>query len=108
MDTDLEAVNDVSEARRLLAVDRRADPVRLADELPDRDAYSPGVSVRADAPVDLLMRLACEDPLHALAGGATLELPVSRAASGGAAGLMAVVEKCLRAGQASAVEFRTW
>jgi hypothetical protein len=64
--------------------------------------------VRADAPVDLLMRIEREEPLHAYLSCATLRLPVPSRQTGGPEGLVAMLGKCLRAGSAIQVEFRVW
>ncbi len=104
----LDADEDASLARRFLHSDRRQDPTRLAAALPDLAGYTPGVALRADAPVDLLLRVEREEPLHAYLATATLHLPMPAKETGGPDGLVAVLAKCLRAGTAVQVEFRVW
>lgn len=106
--TTLDADDDPEPARRFLASDRRQEPERTAEGFPERTAYTPGASVRADAPVDILHRIGCEEPLHAYFSAATLRLPIAERDAGGPDGLVALLAKCLRAGSALQVEFRTW
>src|SRR5262245_4433706 len=61
----LDADEDAVPARRFLASDRRQEPERMADAYPSLSGYTPGVSVRADAPVDILTRLDREEAPHA-------------------------------------------
>jgi hypothetical protein len=109
---DLTAVLDADEddepARRFLASDRRQEPERMADAYPSLASYTAGVSVRADAPVDLLTRLDREEALHAHLATATLRLPIAASESGGPDGVVALLAKCLRAGTALQVEFVAW
>ena len=69
---------------------------------------TPGIGVRKDAPVDLLLRIGREEALHAYFATATLRLPVAVRDSGGADGLVSLLGKCLSAGSAIQVEFQTW
>ena len=109
---DLAAVLDADEddepARRFLASDRRQEPERMADAYPSLTAYTPGVSLRTDAPIDILTRLDREETLHAHLASATLRLPIAASESGGPDGVVALLAKCLRAGTASQVELRAW
>jgi len=106
--TTLDADEDAEPARRFLASDRRQDPERMSEAYPSGAAYTPGVAVRADAPVDVLLRINREEPLHAYLSTATLCLPIPHREAGGAEGLVALLGKCLHAGSAIQVEFRTW
>jgi hypothetical protein len=106
--TTLDADEDPEPARRFLASDRRQEPERMAETFPSLGAYTPGVGVRLDAPVDLLLRIQREEPFHAYVSTATLRLPVAPRDAGGADGLVALLAKCLHAGSALQVEFRTW
>ncbi len=106
--TTLDADDDPEPPRRFLTCDRRQAPERTAEGFPELSSYTPGASVRADAPVDILLRIAREEPLHAYFSTATLRLPIAERDSGGPDGLVALLAKCLRAGSAIQVEFRTW
>jgi hypothetical protein len=106
--TTLDSDDDERVARRLLLSDRRQEPDRMAQEFPSLAAYTPGLGVRAQAPVDLLLRIEREEPLHAYVSTATLRLPVSARQAGGPDGLVALLGKCLRAGSALQVEFHVW
>jgi hypothetical protein len=112
MDGDLLAVldsdDDPEPARRFLASDRRLEPERTSEDFPGRAGYTPGVAVRDDAPVDALLRIDREEPLHAYLSTATLRLPFPVQGTGGADGLVSLLSKCLRAGSAHQVEFRIW
>ena len=104
----LDADEDPEPARRFLASDRRQDPERMAAAYPSLAAYTPGAGVRHEAPIDLLLRIAREEPLHAYLATATLRLPIPARETGGADGLVALLGKCLRAGSAIQVEMRIW
>jgi ribonucleoside-triphosphate reductase len=106
--TVLDADDDAEPARRFLASDRRQEPERMQEPYAGRDAYTPGVSIREDAPVDALLRLDREEPLHGYLATATLRVPFPAQGTGGADGLVAFLAKCLRAGSAHQVEFRIW
>jgi ribonucleoside-triphosphate reductase len=106
--TTLDADEDAEPARRFLASDRRQEPERMSEAYPSLQAYTPGVAVRAEAPVDLLLRIHREEPLHAYLSTATLRLPLPQQEAGGPDGLVALLGKCLHAGSAIQVEFRTW
>jgi hypothetical protein len=80
----------------------------MAEAFPSLAAYTPGVGVRADAPIDVLLRLDREEPLHAYFSTATLRLAMPARASGGPEGIVAILGKCLRTGGAIQAEFRTW
>jgi ribonucleoside-triphosphate reductase len=104
----LDADEDPDVAARLFAADRRDAPGAMSELFPDRDAYTPGVTVRADAPVDLLARVEHEEPLHANLSGATLRLRLPAKEAGGPDGIVALLRKLLRAGSAVRVEVTTW
>jgi ribonucleoside-triphosphate reductase len=104
----LDADDDPAVARRFLVLDRRREPDRTAQTFPSLPAYTPGVGVRADAPIDLLLRIEREDPLHAVLSTATLHLPLAARDSGGPDGVVALLAKCLRVGGAVQAEFTTW
>jgi hypothetical protein len=106
--TTFDADDDAGPAKRFLVADRRQAPERMSESFPSVASYTPGVSVRGNAPVDLLLRVEREEPLHAYFSSATLHLPVSERAAGGPDGLVALLGKCRRAGSAVQVEFRTW
>ena len=80
----------------------------MADAYPSLTSYTPGVSLRADAPVDILTRLDREEAMHAHLASATLRLPIAASESGGPDGVVALLAKCLRAGTATQVELRAW
>ncbi len=104
----LDADEDPAVARRLFAMDRSEAPAAMAERFPGRDAFSPGVTVRADAPIDLLARVEREEPLHANLSHATLRLALPAAEAGGPDGIVALLRKLLRAGSAVRVEVTTW
>jgi ribonucleoside-triphosphate reductase len=104
----LDADEDPAVARRLREMDRQREPDRT--DLPGRSCagYTTGVAVRGDAPVDPLLRIEHEEPLHRCLTTATLRVPVAADASGGPEGLLALLRKLLRAGDAVQVEFVLW
>lgn len=104
----LDADDDATVARRFLVSDRRQAPDAMAQAFSSLATYAPGASVRADAPVDLLLRAEREERLHAYFATATLVLPTSGRDAGGPDGLVALLAKCLTAGSAHQVEFRVW
>jgi hypothetical protein len=106
--TTFDADDDAAVARRFLVADRRQAPDVMSQAFPSLAAYAPGVSVRGDAPVDLLLRAEREERLHPCFSTATLVLPTSGRDAGGADGLVALLGKCLTAGSAVQVEFRVW
>ena len=106
--TTLDADDDPEPARRFLVCDRRQEPERMGELFPSLAAYTAGAGVRGDAPVDLLLRIEREDPLHAYFTTATMRLPVPLRNAGGPDGLLALAAKCLRAGSAQQTEFRVW
>jgi len=106
--TTFDADDDAALARRFLAADRRQSPEEMSRSFPQLAGYAPGVSVRGDAPVDLLLRAEREERLHPNFSTATLVLPTSGRDAGGADGLVALLGKCLTAGSAIQVEFRVW
>lgn len=105
--TTLDADEDPVVARRFHDADLRADPDRVASTMPG-PSYTPGVGVRRDAPVDVLLRLEREEPLHAHLTTATLRLPLPVREAGGPEGVVALLGKCLRAGRAQQVEVLAW
>jgi len=108
LSTTLDADEDASVARRFFASDRRQSPEATSRTFPSLAAYTAGVSVRGDAPVDLVLRAEREERLHAHLATATLVLPTSGRDAGGPDGLVALLGKCLTAGSAIQVEFRVW
>ena len=104
----LDADEDPGVVRRLFAADRLDAPAAITELFPERDAYTLGVTVRADAPIDLLARVEHEEPLHANLQGATLRLGMSAKDAGGPDGIVALLRKLLRAGSAVRVEVTTW
>jgi ribonucleoside-triphosphate reductase len=106
--TTFDADEDAAVARRFLVSDRRQAPEAMSTAFPQLASYAPGVSVRGDAPVDLLLRAEREERLHPCFSTATLVLPTSGRDAGGADGLVALLGKCLTAGAAIQVEFRVW
>ena len=104
----LDADEDPETARRLFAADRVEAPAAMADLFPGRDAYTCGVQVREDAPVDLLARVEHEEPLHGHLAGGTLRVAIAAKDAGGPDGIVALLRKLLRAGSAVRVEVSTW
>ena len=80
----------------------------MADLFPGREAYTCGVNVRDDAPVDLLARVEHEEPLHGHLAGGTLRIGLPTKDAGGPDGIVALLRKLLRAGSAGRVEVSTW
>ncbi len=106
--TTLDADESADVAARLFAVDGAEEPGDHSDAYPEREAYTPGVAVRETAPVDLLDRVECEEPLHASLSAATLRLRLEPEDLGGPDGLVALLRKLLRTGTPRAVEIVTW
>ncbi len=104
----LDADEDREVAARLFAADQLDAPVAMAELFPDRDAYTCGVQVRDDAPVDLLARVEHEEPLHGHLAGGTLKVRLAAKDAGGPDGIVALLRKLLRAGSAVRVEVSTW
>lgn len=103
----LDADEDTSAAKRFYDADLRAEPERVTSTLA-APVYTPGVGVRRDAPVDPLLRIDREEPLHVHLATATLRLPVAARDAGGPDGVLALLSKCLRAGRARQVEVLAW
>jgi anaerobic ribonucleoside-triphosphate reductase len=103
----LDADEDPAVAKRFFDADVRAEPERVTSALPG-PGYTPGICVRRDAPVDVLLRLDREEPLHAHLATATLRLPIATKAAGGPDGVLALLAKCLRAGRAHQAEVHAW
>jgi len=104
----LDADENEATAARLFAADRLEAPAAMAESFPDRDAYTCGVKVRDDAPIDLLARVEHEEPLHGHLAGGTLRVGLPVKDAGGPDGIVALLRKLLRAGSAVRVEVSTW
>jgi ribonucleoside-triphosphate reductase len=94
---DLPAFLDASEspraAERFLALDRSEHRAEQADAVAGRGEYSPGVSLRAGAPADLLLRLEREGRLHSHVRTAMFRFDPSREPGVSEEGLLALAEK---------------
>lgn len=102
----LDADEDVRVAERFVSSDRRSASAEGLSEPAER--YTVGACVRADAPVDVLHRVECEEPLHRLLVTATHRLPVAQVAGGGADGVLALLRSFLRNGEGRQVEIGPW
>jgi ribonucleoside-triphosphate reductase len=106
--TSLDADEDPALAARLRSVDRRSDRGGADDAFLDPNGYTPGIAVRAGAPVDSLLRIEREESLHRYVATATLRIPLRREEAGGPDGVLALLRKLLRTGEAVQVELRSW
>lgn len=104
----LDADPCASVATRLRSIDRSASLRVLDDWLPKGDAYSPGVSLRAEAPVDLLVQLERQEGLHSGLTTATLDLRRRRADWGGPESVLAVLDRLRREGGVRQVRVHSW
>lgn len=104
----LDADPSAAVARRLRRLDRSHDGHSMDDWLPRGDAYTPGIALRAGAPVDLALRLDREEALHAAVTTATVQLGRPRAEWGGPESALNLLSKLTAVGACHQVELSAW